>query len=168
MNNKIIAGVVVGSALLIGFAAGRFTASSDSIVRDAGDKSANKTKLATMKRTGAYHVPHAESAANAAAPETPAEQPAPNGRGKGKFDPAAFAATARVVEELGRFDLIDINAGCPVRKIMNRGDGAGLLRDLPPFPGPKVIYGETSRLGRDRLKTEGITFKQIPYDIKAR
>ena len=43
-----------------------------------------------------------------------------------------------------------------------------LLRDLPPFPGPKVIYGETSRLGPDRLKTEGITFKQIPYDIKAR
>lgn len=91
MNNKIIAGVVVGSALLVGFAAGRFTASSDSIVRDVGDKSANKTKLATTKRTGAYRVPHAESAANAAAPETPAEQPAPNARGKGKFDPAAFA-----------------------------------------------------------------------------
>ncbi len=43
-----------------------------------------------------------------------------------------------------------------------------LLRDLPPFPGPKVIYGETSGLGPDRLKMEGITFKQIPYDIKAR
>lgn len=43
-----------------------------------------------------------------------------------------------------------------------------LLRDLPPFPGPKVIYGETSRLGPERLKTEGITFKQIPYDIKTR
>ena len=42
-----------------------------------------------------------------------------------------------------------------------------LLRNLPPFDGPKVIYGETSRLGPERLRTEGITFRQIPYDIKA-
>jgi adenine-specific DNA-methyltransferase len=43
-----------------------------------------------------------------------------------------------------------------------------LLSTLPPFDGPKVIYGETSRLGSERLRTEGITFRQIPYDIKAR
>jgi len=30
---------------------------------------------------------------------------------------------------LGRFQLIDLNAGCPVPKIMRRGDGAGLLKD---------------------------------------
>jgi adenine-specific DNA-methyltransferase len=34
--------------------------------------------------------------------------------------------------------------------------------------GPKVIYGETTRLGEARLREAGITFKQIPYDIKAR
>jgi len=43
-----------------------------------------------------------------------------------------------------------------------------VLRHLPPFDGPKVIYGESSRLGAERLKAEGITFKQTPYDIKAR
>jgi adenine-specific DNA-methyltransferase len=43
-----------------------------------------------------------------------------------------------------------------------------VLRDLPPFEGQKVIYGEMSRFGADRLRTEGITFKQTPYDIKAR
>ena len=35
-------------------------------------------------------------------------------------------------------------------------------------PGPKVIYGESSRLGAARLAAEGITFKQIPYDVKMR
>lgn len=34
--------------------------------------------------------------------------------------------------------------------------------------GPKVIYGEMSRLGASRLAAEGITFKQIPYDVKMR
>jgi len=29
-----------------------------------------------------------------------------------------------------------------------------------------VIYGESTRLGADRLKAEKIQFKQIPYDIK--
>lgn len=41
------------------------------------------------------------------------------------------------------------------------------LELLPKFDGPKVIYGETSRLGNARLKQENITFKQIPYDVKA-
>jgi adenine-specific DNA-methyltransferase len=43
-----------------------------------------------------------------------------------------------------------------------------VLRLLPPFDGPKVIYGESSRLGAEKLKALGITFKQTPYDIKAR
>ncbi|MFA4829279.1 MAG: site-specific DNA-methyltransferase [Thermodesulfovibrionales bacterium] len=43
-----------------------------------------------------------------------------------------------------------------------------LLKSLPQFEGPKIIYGETSRLGAERLRSEGIVFKQIPYDIKAR
>ncbi|MCK7532438.1 MAG: tRNA-dihydrouridine synthase [Marinilabiliales bacterium] len=28
-------------------------------------------------------------------------------------------------------ELIDINFGCPVRKIANRGAGAGMLRNIP-------------------------------------
>jgi adenine-specific DNA-methyltransferase len=43
-----------------------------------------------------------------------------------------------------------------------------ILNDLPGHDGPKVIYGETTRLGEARLKRENIVFKQIPYDIRAR
>ena len=43
-----------------------------------------------------------------------------------------------------------------------------ILDGLPEHPGPKVIYGETSRLGPARLLEGQITFKQTPYDIKAR
>lgn len=43
-----------------------------------------------------------------------------------------------------------------------------ILSALPNFNGPKVIYGETSRLGLSKLEENQITFKQTPYDIKAR
>lgn len=42
------------------------------------------------------------------------------------------------------------------------------IKELFPHAGPKVIYGEMSRLGASRLAAEGITFKQIPYDVKMR
>jgi adenine-specific DNA-methyltransferase len=42
------------------------------------------------------------------------------------------------------------------------------LDALFPHAGPRVVYGETTRLGEVRLREAGITFKQIPYDIKAR
>jgi adenine-specific DNA-methyltransferase len=31
--------------------------------------------------------------------------------------------------------------------------------------GPRVIYGESVRLGPTRLAAENVTFKQIPYDV---
>jgi adenine-specific DNA-methyltransferase len=42
------------------------------------------------------------------------------------------------------------------------------LRDLQPPGTSAVVYGETSRLGPARLTAEGVTFKQIPYDVKMR
>jgi adenine-specific DNA-methyltransferase len=42
------------------------------------------------------------------------------------------------------------------------------LDALFPHAGPRVIYGETTWQGEARLREAGITFKQIPYDIKAR
>ena len=42
-----------------------------------------------------------------------------------------------------------------------------LLREHHPS-GPMVVYGETSRLGTVRMTAEGITFKQIPYDVRMR
>lgn len=41
-----------------------------------------------------------------------------------------------------------------------------VLDGLPKHPGKRVIYGETSRFGAGRLAAEGITFKQIPYDVR--
>lgn len=38
----------------------------------------------------------------------------------------------------------------------------------PAFSGRLVVYGESARLGEARLKAAGVTFKQTPYDVKAR
>jgi adenine-specific DNA-methyltransferase len=42
------------------------------------------------------------------------------------------------------------------------------LHQMLQHNGPKVVYGEMSRLGAARLCAEGIAFKQIPYDVKVR
>lgn len=45
-------------------------------------------------------------------------------------DPASMADAARIAAE-AQPDIIDINFGCPVKKVAGKGAGAGLLRDLP-------------------------------------
>ncbi len=45
-------------------------------------------------------------------------------------DPDVMASAARICQDLG-FDLVDINLGCPVKKVVRTNGGAGLLRDLP-------------------------------------
>jgi nifR3 family TIM-barrel protein len=45
-------------------------------------------------------------------------------------DPAVMADAARVCQDLG-FDVVDINFGCPVNKVVRCNGGSGLLRDLP-------------------------------------
>ena len=45
-------------------------------------------------------------------------------------DPAIMADAARVCQDLG-FDGVDINLGCPVKKVVTCNGGSGLLRDLP-------------------------------------
>jgi nifR3 family TIM-barrel protein len=44
-------------------------------------------------------------------------------------DPGKLAEAARIVEELQKPDGIDINMGCPVRKITENFDGSSLMRD---------------------------------------
>lgn len=43
-----------------------------------------------------------------------------------------------------------------------------ILRRLPKFDGPKVIYGEACLLAEEVLEEQQITFRQTPYELKAR
>lgn len=45
-------------------------------------------------------------------------------------DPQTMAEAAKIVETFHP-DIIDINFGCPVKKVAGKGAGAGLLRDIP-------------------------------------
>jgi tRNA-dihydrouridine synthase B len=45
-------------------------------------------------------------------------------------NPQVMAEAARMVEGFG-FDLIDLNLGCPAKKVVKCNGGSGLLRDLP-------------------------------------
>src|SRR5215475_12453789 len=45
-------------------------------------------------------------------------------------DPQVMADAARYCEDIG-FDIVDINFGCPVKKVVRCNGGSGLLRDLP-------------------------------------
>lgn len=59
---------------------------------------------------------------------------------------------ARMVEEAGP-DILDINFGCPVKKVAGKGAGAGMLRDIP-----KML--EITRAVVDAVK--------IPVTVKTR
>jgi nifR3 family TIM-barrel protein len=45
-------------------------------------------------------------------------------------NPQVMADAARMVEGLG-FDIVDLNLGCPAKKVVKCNGGSGLLRDLP-------------------------------------
>jgi len=66
--------------------------------------------------------------------------------------PSVLADAARLVEDLG-FDLVDLNLGCPAKKVVKCNGGSGLLRDLPLI---RQIF-ETVRAG-----------VKIPFTVKFR
>ena len=45
-------------------------------------------------------------------------------------EPQAMAEAAALVEEVYRPDFLDINFGCPVKKVVSKNGGSGCLRDL--------------------------------------
>jgi len=47
-------------------------------------------------------------------------------------------------------------------------DVLAAINNICPHDGPKIIYGEACRLGPARLASAGLTFKHIPYEVKAR
>jgi tRNA-dihydrouridine synthase B len=67
-------------------------------------------------------------------------------------NPEILAGAAKIVEECG-FDLVDLNLGCPAKKVVKCNGGSGLLRDLPHI---KTIF-ETVRAA-----------VKIPFTVKFR
>ena len=63
-----------------------------------------------------------------------------------------LAEAARIVEETG-FDLVDLNLGCPAKRVVCSNGGSGLLRDLPRI-------GEIFRSVRKAVS--------IPFTVKFR
>src|SRR5262249_12713207 len=51
-------------------------------------------------------------------------------------DPYTLAEAARIVEDAG-FDLVDLNLGCPAKRVVKCNGGSGLLKDLPAI---KAIF----------------------------
>jgi tRNA-dihydrouridine synthase B len=45
-------------------------------------------------------------------------------------NPATLADAAKIVEATG-FDMVDLNLGCPAKRVVSCNGGSGLLRDLP-------------------------------------
>jgi tRNA-dihydrouridine synthase B len=67
-------------------------------------------------------------------------------------NPQVMADAARLVEDLG-FDLVDLNLGCPAKKVVKCNGGSGLLRDLPAI-------GRIFQAARAAV--------QIPFTVKFR
>ena len=67
-------------------------------------------------------------------------------------DPQDFAVAGQIVEQSGA-DFIDLNFGCPVTKIIKKGAGSAILKDLPRLK--KIL----------KLITQAVS---IPVSIKIR
>ncbi|MBZ5630400.1 MAG: tRNA dihydrouridine synthase DusB [Acidobacteriia bacterium] len=67
-------------------------------------------------------------------------------------EPVVLSDAARMIEDLG-FDLVDLNLGCPAKRVVKCNGGSGLLRDLPRI-------GEIFRAVRAAVR--------IPFTVKFR
>jgi tRNA-dihydrouridine synthase B len=67
-------------------------------------------------------------------------------------NPETLAESARIIEEAG-FDVVDLNLGCPAKRVVACNGGSGLLKDLPAI---QVIF--------DRVRAA----VRIPFTVKFR
>lgn len=61
--------------------------------------------------------------------------------------PANMAAAARIIVDAMQPDFLDINAGCPVPKVVGRNGGSSLLKDLPLLQ--QIAAAVVAELGAD-------------------
>src|ERR1700761_4030959 len=91
-------------------------------------------------------------------------------------DEEAMAMSAKIVEATGP-DLLDINFGCPVKKVVCKGAGAGVLKDIDLMVRlPRAVVNATSlpvtvktRLGWDEasINIEAVAERLQDVGIKA-
>lgn len=85
--------------------------------------------------------------------------------------PEVLAAAARVVEEAGA-DFVDLNFGCPVPKVVKKGAGSAILKDLPQVGRVfRAVRAATSlpvtvkvRTGWDEPSRNAVEVAQIAFD----
>jgi tRNA-dihydrouridine synthase B len=86
-------------------------------------------------------------------------------------DPARMAESAAMVESMGA-DIVDINLGCPVKKVVRQGGGSNLLRDLPLLErifkavrkAATIPLTIKIRTGWDRNSTNAVEVLQLAED----
>src|SRR5437667_1538188 len=86
-------------------------------------------------------------------------------------DPRVMAEASRMVEGLG-FDLVDLNLGCPAKKVVKCNGGAGLLRDLPAIrrifeavrAAVKIPFTVKFRAGWDEHEIVGVELAKMAED----
>ena len=67
-------------------------------------------------------------------------------------DVEAMVEAARIVEAVHP-DLIDLNFGCPVKKVAGKGAGSGMLRNIPlMLEIMKLVYLTTARMPMLRIR----------------
>ena len=90
-----------------------------------------------------------------------------------------FAETGAALRSPATTPRLGIHHGTAIDLLYNgilgdkRPDGGNVLTTkvlatLIPHSGPRIIYGEATRLSAQALKDRNITFRQTPYDLKTR
>ena len=78
-------------------------------------------------------------------------------------DPATVGQAARIVLETTDTDCLDINAGCPVPKIVKTGAGAALTRDPD-----RLFFVVQAAVNAVQKAAEETARKQVPVTVKIR
>ena len=86
-------------------------------------------------------------------------------------DPEIIAKAAKVVEDLGA-DFVDLNFGCPVPKVVKKGAGSAMLKDLPAMKkvlracvdAVKIPVTIKIRTGWDANSRNAVDVCQLAYD----
>ena len=77
-------------------------------------------------------------------------------------EPELMAEVARSIEERP-FDILDINMGCPVPKVVNNGEGSALLKD--PEKIVRIVKAVSSAISKPVTVKLRIGFENVPVDI---